>query len=61
MDMSDQLLAPTDLPPGRELPQYTSDMRQWSRGGLHPAEEKNKLCVRRESNSNSLVVQFVIY
>jgi hypothetical protein len=61
--MSVQLLDPKDLPPGRELPQYTSDMRQWSRGGLHPAEgkkrEKKKLCLNRESNSNFLVVQFV--
>jgi len=60
--MSDQFLDLTDLPPGMELPHYTSDMRQWSRGGPQPCgEKKNKLCCNTESNSNSLVVRFVTY
>jgi len=41
--MSDQLLDPKDLPPGKELPHYISDMRQRSRRGLHPAEKKQAL------------------
>jgi len=43
--MSNQLLDPTDLPPGQELPRYISGMRQWSRGGLHPAEEETSFAL----------------